>query len=195
MSIKKGDCMKKHLLLLLAVFALSACSNDNLEQQEQSVQENNQTTIESANVSESSSNTTDTSSEESTNSEDVSQDTEQMVRQFIEDMYMESNPEDYRNVDEIVSEDFKGKMHSQSAETDSDEDMPDTEIGTQNIEIYKSTSNRDDEYIYILDLEVINHDIENIAKSQRIGKVKMIEESDTLKINSVEELSNKEINE
>lgn len=184
--------MKKCLLLLLTVFVLSACSNDNLEQQEQAVQDNNK--VEKVETKENSSNTADTSKEENTSSEDVSQDTEQMVRQFIEDMYMESNPEDYRNVDEIVSEEFKEKMHSQSAETASDEDMPDTEIGTQNIEIYKSTSNRDDEYIYILDLEIINHDMENVAKSQRIGKVKMIDESDTLKINNVEELSNKEIN-
>lgn len=187
--------MKKYLLLLLTVFVLSACSNDNLEQQQQATQENNENDIEEVETKENSSNTTDTSNEESANSKDVSQDTEQMIRQFIEDMYMESNPDDYRNIDEIVSKAFKEKMHSQSAETVSDEDMPDIEIGTQNVEIYKSTSNRDDEYMYVIDLEIINHEVENIAKSQRIGVIKMVEESDTLKINSVEELSNKEINE
>lgn len=198
MRIHRGRyCMKKYVLLLLTVFVLSACNNDNLEQQEQAVQDKSESDVEEIETKENASNTSnmDSIDTESNENDDVSQDTEQMIGQFIEDMYTENNLEDYRNIDEIVSEEFNQKINEQFSDTVSEEDTPDTEMATKNVDIYKSISNRNDEYVYILDLEIINHDTKNIAKSQHIGKVKMSEESDTLKINSVEELSNKEINE
>lgn len=191
--------IKKTLLLSLTIFILSACSNDNLEQQEQATnneevtsddtetEDNNNTqNVESTEIEDTESNDTDNNNV---------QNTEQMISQFIEDMYTKNSLEDYRNVDEIVSEDFKQMIDEQFSDTLNEDDIPDTEVRTQNAEIYKSTSNRNDEYIYVLDLEIIDHDTRNISKSQNIGRVAMVEEYDVLKIDDIAELSNTEIDE
>src|SRR5699024_12313016 len=103
--------MKKYVLLLLTVFVLSACNNDNLEQQEQSVQDKSESDVEEIETKENASNTSnmDSIDTESNENDDVSQDTEQMIGQFIEDMYTENNLEDYRNIDEIVNEEVNKK--------------------------------------------------------------------------------------
>lgn len=195
--IKKGDCMKKYILLAV-ILLLAACGNDNLEQQEQALKSNNKIDTAESKPKEKPSPTTpsEETSEDNTESEKDTERTEQMIAHFIEDMYIVTSLEDYRYVDEIVSEDFGEKIKKQFSETDSEENNleTDSDVGKKVVDIYKSTSNRSDEYVYILDLEIVNHDTENISKSQHIGKVEMVEESDTLKIDSVEELSNKQIN-
>lgn len=187
--------MKKYILLLMIVL-LSACSNDNLEQQEQSVNERQEADTEEIESKGNPSPNTPTENTSEEDSENFSQETEQMITYFIEDMYIESSLEDYRNVEDIVSEDFYEKIKTQFSETGSEENTleVDRTVGKKSIDIYRSTSNRSDEYVYILDLEIINHDTEDISKTQHIGKVEMIEESENLKINHIEELSNKEIN-
>lgn len=191
--------IKKTLLLSLTIFILSACSNDNLEQQEQAT--NNEEVISSDTETENNNNTKNVESteiedtESNDNDNDNVENTEQMISQFIEDMYTKNSLEDYRNVDEIVSEDFKQMIDEQFSDTLNEDDIPDMEVRTQNAEIYQSTSNRNDEYIYVLDLEIIDHDTRNISKSQNIGRVEMVEEYDILKIDNIEELSNTEIDE
>lgn len=191
--IKKGDCMKKYILLAM-ILLLAACGNDNLEQQEQALKSNNE--IDTAESKPKEKPSTTTPSEDNTESEKDTERIEQMIAHFIEDMYIVTSLEDYRYVDEIVSEDFGEKIKNQFSETDNEENNleTDSDVGKKVVDIYKNTSNRSDEYVYILDLEIVNHDTENISKSQHIGKVEMVEESDTLKIDSVEELSNKQIN-
>ena len=191
--IKKGDCMKKYILLAM-ILLLAACGNDNLEQQEQALKSNNEIDTAESKPKEKPSHTTP--SEDNTESEKDTERIEQMIADFIEDMYIVTSLEDYRYVDEIVSEDFGEKIKNQFSETDNEENNleTDSDVGKKVVDIYKNTSNRSDEYVYILDLEIVNHDTENISKSQHIGKVEMVEESDTLKIDSVEELSNKQIN-
>lgn len=191
--IKKGDCMKKYILLAM-ILLLAACGNDNLEQQEQALKSNNKIDTAESKPKEKPSPTTP--SEDNTESEKDTERIEQMIADFIEDMYIVTSLEDYRYVDEIVSEDFGEKIKNQFSETDNEENNleTDSDVGKKVVDIYKNTSNRSDEYVYILDLEIVNHDTENISKSQHIGKVEMVEESDTLKIDSVEELSNKQIN-
>lgn len=191
--IKKGDCMKKYILLAM-ILLLAACGNDNLEQQEQALKSNNEIDTAESKPKEKPSHTTP--SEDNTESEKDTERIEQMIAHFIEDMYIVTSLEDYRYVDEIVSEDFGEKIKNQFSETDNEENNleTDSDVGKKVVDIYKNTSNRSDEYVYILDLEIVNHDTENISKSQHIGKVEMVEESDTLKIDSVEELSNKQIN-
>lgn len=195
--IKKGDCMKKYILLAV-ILLLAACGNDNLEQQEQALKSNNEIDTAESKPKEKPSPTTpsEETSEDNTESEKDTERIEQMIAHFIEDMYIVTSLEDYRYVDEIVSEDFGEKIKKQFSETDSEENNLETnsDVGKKVVDIYKSTSNRSDEYVYILDLEIVNHDTENISKSQHIGKVEMVEESDALKIDSVEELSNKQIN-
>lgn len=185
--------MKRYFFLLLSVLILSACGSDNLEHQEQAVKNNEESSFEEVEIKEESSTVSNDVNEESTDTEKSKQNTEQMIKQFIGDMYTEHSLENYSNLDDIVSEDFKEQIRNQFSDIVNEEDLPDTEIGTKNVEIFKSTSNRDEDYIYVLDLEVIDHDTENISKSQHIGKIKMIKESNTLRIDDVEELSNKEI--
>lgn len=189
--------MKKYILLAM-ILLLAACGNDNLEQQEQALKSNNEIDTAESKPKEKSSPTTplEETSEDNTESEKDTERIEQMIAHFIEDMYIVTSLEDYRYVDEIVSEDFGDKIKKQFSETDSEENNleTDSDVGKKVVDIYKNTSNRSDEYVYILDLEIVNHDTENISKSQHIGKVEMVEESDTLKIDSVEELSNKQIN-
>ena len=191
--------MKRTILLLLTVIFLSACSNDNLELQEQEVNNNSNGVSAEENQSEENSTANsinnESENEETENDNSTDDSVERMTRQFIKDMYVESSLNDFRNIDEIVSEDFKERIDNQFIGNESENDPSDIENRTDKVEIYKNTSNRTDEYMYIIELDVINHDMEDIHKSERIGVISMIEESDTLKIDDVEEISNTEINE
>lgn len=196
--------MKKYILLLLTPFIVSACSNDNLEQQEQEVENNdsngvsaeeNQSEETESNNTANSVNNESSNEETEENSNNSDENIERMIQQFVKDMYVESSLNDFRHSDEIISEEFKERIETQLAEIDSEQELPDMENRTDKVDIYKNTSNRNDEYMYIVELEVINHDMEDIHRSKRIGVISLIEESETLKIDNVEEISNIEINE
>lgn len=185
--------MRKTIGLLLTLSLLTACGNDNLEQQEKATQESLEDTTESV---ESKVEERTDESEESAPTNEVPYEVEQNISQFIEDMYTKNKLEDFRNLDEVVSDDFKEKITAQFSDTTSNEGgTQDTDISLQDVKIYKATSERDNEYMYVIDVEVINHDTKDILKNQHIGIIDMVGESSNLKINNVKEISNKEINE
>lgn len=182
--------MKKLFPIFLSLIFLVACAGDNLEQQQiqQDIASDNTSNNDTEDI-----NNTDDSGDNQNQEVSTNENTVDMlaIEHFIEDMYVLDNIEDYRNT-EVVSTEFSNRMESQSAEYEQEE-LPDIENSISNVDLYESMSSRTDELIYILELEVINHDLENIEKSERVGKVSLTEEDGTFKINNITEMYNKEV--
>ena len=103
--------MKRTILLLLTVIFLSACSNDNLELQEQEVNNNSNGVSAEENQSEenSTANSINNESENEETENDNSKDdiVDRITCQFIMFIYVESSLNYFRNIDVIVSVYFK----------------------------------------------------------------------------------------
>lgn len=195
--------MKKILSIVCISIFLSACGGgtDNLEQQEMN-QEEQSTKAETSD--------TDNSSGDSTNSGDgntqdednsIDRDRQRMISNFVEDIYINneiSSISDIDNIDEITTEAYSNELDN--VLTDFNDEVRESEQGDvdttiNSIELYDNMSNQNSELLYVIELEVVDHDTENINLTQIIGEVELQEEDNSIKINDISELSNQAINE
>ena len=177
--------MNKVYLLLLTALILSACSNENSDNETAESNENNGQETDELIVEEEDRNT-DENSETNQNDEHFLQ----MLEEFTVDNYAEDSAENFRHTEELLSEDMLELLNSDIEAAE--DNIPDVERTVEEIELYQSYDNSN-QYMYVLTLRFVDEDSQNIELTERYGEITTTDEDGEQKIDDIQEIGYSEV--
>lgn len=114
------------------------------------------------------------------------------TKTFLENSYTKNDIKQIPNFDEMVSKRFKKTVENQHQSYDTETS---TKKEADNIKLYKNTSGNSLEVMYSIEVKVTDDEAKNINYTERFGKINYKKESGNLKIDKLEEIDSRQINE
>lgn len=177
--------MKKILVLsTLIIFIVGCTSNDVENTEEENNTQNDTDTTEEENDTEEREILIEEDTEEENHDNSNEEYFQQMLEEFISDSYTEQSVSNFRNAEDLLSSNMQDLLNNeqQAAEIDWEQ----IERSVEDFEIY--STNENDKYMYLLTLQIVDHDERNIGYTERYGEVVTTEEDNDKKIESMREI-------